>query len=666
MKKVLIIFIALITFLAGQAQITVTVGTALLQNPGTNVQLPVSVKGINGTVGGIGITGLELHMSYMNTSLVYDTTLNFSNLTPGAQWFYGANGNDYGTNWLEPNGISVNIPDNTVLFNISFHYLGGITELIFDSTRCLLIDSAYNIIPGVHYTNGRVTPSSGSTESRWNGTGTWNTVSDWSNGIPGDQTSAIIESGEPTVLSNALCKSIVINQGTGVNIAPDFSLTAESSFVNNGIMTVQSNETGTGSIIVNGTVSGTGVNNFQRFLDFNSNPGYFISSPVLAPTALIFGSHVVEQYAESSASWTALTQSDILESGEGYRISGSLPETFVFQGLFGVNDVSLNNLSYNATGSANTRGLNLLGNPYPSAIQLEQGNWSRTNLDKAVYVWDGYKYVSWNGSVGSLTNGIIPSMQGFFVKANGAGASITIPSGSRLVDTQHFYKSEEALSNVISMRLENIADTSHYDEAFVQISAGSSSGFDSQYDAYMIPGNSNYPHIFTKASDQNLLSINTQPAFVTVPVEFTTGSAGTYKITFGKIESFDANQTLYFEDKSTSTAINIRNTGVFVFSSDGSGETDRFALHFQEVGINDHTQTDFFTWNTGHTIHISAKTGVHTIDHMDLFNLTGQCVLSTGNLNLPATIHQDNLCDGLYILKMTTREGIFTQKIVIR
>jgi hypothetical protein len=145
MKKVLITFLVF-AFTGTQAQITVTVGSALLQTQGTDVHLPVSVKGLNGQAGGKGVTGLEFHIGYVNSRLVYDTTLNFSAITPSSQWVYGANGIEYSTNWIEPAGNKLNIPDNTILFEIVLHYLGGTADLAFDTARCLLIDSAYNIM----------------------------------------------------------------------------------------------------------------------------------------------------------------------------------------------------------------------------------------------------------------------------------------------------------------------------------------------------------------------------------------------------------------------------------------------------------------------------------------------------------------------------------------
>ena len=666
MKKVIISFLAIFAFIAGQAQITVTMGSALLQDPGTEVHLPVSVKGLSGAAGGKGVTGIELHVSYANTTLVYDTTLNFSSLAPSSLWFYGANGIEYSTNWVEPSGNKLNIPDNTILFEVVFHYLGSSTELVFDTARCLLIDSAYNIIPGVQYVKGQVTPSQGTGESRWNGTGPWNTIPNWSNGIPGDSTNAIIETGEVTASSNAVCKSLTINSGSNVNISANFSLTANRNYVNNGILNLQSDDAGTGSLIVRGSASGSGVNNFRRYLDFSSGFPYLVSSPVPGATASVFAGNAVEKYIESSASFTPLASTDNLESAGGYRVNGTTPATFSFQGLFNTGDVAKNNLSYSESAGADLRGFNLLGNPYPSAIQWEQGNWGRTNLDYAVYVWSGYKYVSWNGSIGALVDGIIPAMQGFFVKSNASGASLTIPEGSRLHSTQPFYKSVEAVSGMVSMRLESTADTSHFDEAFVHILSSSTTGYDNNLDAWKLFGNNAYPQIYTKTADQGLLSINTQPEFTSIPVEYKAGTAGTYKITFGNIESFDPGQPLFFEDKTTSTVINLRNTGAFVFTSDGTPETGRFILHFQEVGMEEHAETIFSAWYMDKMVSISPKTGNRHVDQVEIYNLSGQLVYFSGNLDLPATILQDNLSDGLYILRIKTKDGVFTQKFLAR
>jgi hypothetical protein len=201
---------------------------------------------------------------------------------------------------------------------------------------------------------------------------------------------------------------------------------------------------------------------------------------------------------------------------------------------------------------------------------------------------------------------------------------------------------------------------------FVNILNGATAGFDGSYDAYKLFGDNLIPQIYTTGTDQSQLSINTQPDFTLVPVEYKAGNAGTYKITFGGVSSFNPDQPLFFEDKTTNTAVNIRNAGEFVFTSDGSPATGRFILHFQEVGITEHAETPFQTWIFENQIHIIPKSGTSLVEQLEIFTVTGQLLWATGNVELPVIIQTRPLSIGLYILRIRTNEGIFSQKLYVR
>ncbi len=670
MKRITILLFTILIAAAGNAQIIVTLGSALLQNPGTTVHLPVTVQGLNGSAGGKGITGLEFHISYNSGNLTYDTTLNFTQLMPVGQWFFGGNGLEYSTTWQEPSLHKVDIPDNTDLFEVDFHYAGGVTTLTFDTARCFLIDSAYNIISGVQYVNGQVTPSAGSGESRWNGTGSWNSANGWSNGIPGDSTIAIIESGTVTISAAAVSKSLTIQGGTKVIIAPDFSLTVNSTFTNNGELLSRSDETGTGSLIVSGTVAGSGVNRFERFLDTEGGNSHLVSSPVAGAAASVFAGITVEKYIENNAAWATMASGETLNPGTGVRTTLTSPATVNFEGGFPTGDVTTSNLSYTATGTAPTRGLNLAGNPYPSAIRLGQGNWAMSGIDRSVYVWDGYKYLTWNGSFGSLTDGIIPAMQGFFVKSNAAGGTLTVPAGARLHDSRPYYKAADQVQEMISMRLEadDASAENPFDDAFVHLMSGTTGGFDSQEDAWKLDGSPVAPQIWTEGEDQIRLAINTKPDAAAVPVAIRTAVAGACRIVFGNVASFDASRPLFFEDKAANTVVNIRNLadGKYVFASTGSTETGRFYLHFQETGTEEITGPRFFGWNTAETIVIRSAGAQQQIRSISVFNLAGKEVLSVHDVETPLAMNRDHLPSGLYCIRIQTLQGVSTIKMLIR
>ena len=76
-----------------------------------------------------------------------------------------------------------------------------------------------------------------------------------------------------------------------------------------------------------------------------------------------------------------------------------------------------------------------------------------------MYVYDDAKsggagYISWNGSSGSLTNGLIAPFQGFWVQATGSGSgSIQIEEADKSTSSCTFYRMMDT-EQVGSMYLE--------------------------------------------------------------------------------------------------------------------------------------------------------------------------------------------------------------------
>jgi len=665
MKKIFFLLFVVMISISSGAQITVTIGNALLTEPGTEIHLPVTVTGLDGNAGGTQVTAIELHILYSNSNLAYDTTLNFCEIASSPQWIFSGNGVEYATNWVEPNLNAISFPDNTVLFDVVFNYLGGSTELDFDESRCLFLNSNYEIIPNVQYFNGQVTPSQGSVASRWNGTGQWTNSANWSNGIPGENTDAVIETGEVNIASNASCKSVTINNGSIANIYPNNSLTVNNNFTNNGHFRIKSDETGSGYFICLGSTDGTGTNNIEQYFDFSNSPQYWVASPVSNATTSVFGNNILERYLENSASWNALASNDNLEDAISYRVSGSNDTTCLFVGNIHNEDITINSLSFENNQDNSLKGLNMIGNPYPCSINWNTGSWIKNNIDQSIYTWDGYKYISWNGITGSLTNGIVPSIKGFMVRANANSSSITIPKDARVLTEQKFNNNDNEVPNVMVMKLENTTDNTHYDEAYINVNSSSSVNFDTQYDAFKYFGMDDYPQIYTKSDDGSNLSINTIPGFQSVPVEVKISNAGSYKITFSNIETFDANQPLFFKDTKTNTAINIRNTNNYLFISDGGQESGRFVLYFQTLGIDEYNKI-FSAWIADHELYISSENNFNDINSIELYNISGQLVFSSGKMQIPGNIQLNNALNGIYLLRILYKDNVYLQKVIIR
>ena len=123
------------------APILTTVSTKIAI-PGQKVYFPVKIKGASAS--GTPISSANIQLSYNPAVLQYDTIINFYSATPGSQWFFSGNSNTVAANWIEPNLLTIAIPDSTTLFEIRFTYIGGNATLPF--TVYEFTDGSYNLV----------------------------------------------------------------------------------------------------------------------------------------------------------------------------------------------------------------------------------------------------------------------------------------------------------------------------------------------------------------------------------------------------------------------------------------------------------------------------------------------------------------------------------------
>ncbi|MDD2813587.1 MAG: T9SS type A sorting domain-containing protein [Bacteroidales bacterium] len=87
-------------------------------------------------------------------------------------------------------------------------------------------------------------------------------------------------------------------------------------------------------------------------------------------------------------------------------------------------------------------GWNLIGNPTASTLNWDDDGWTKTNVDNTLYIWDPStnQFLTWNGSVGSLTNGLIAPYQAFWVRANNSTPELSFTQDAKSSGAT-FYKS---------------------------------------------------------------------------------------------------------------------------------------------------------------------------------------------------------------------------------
>ena len=234
-----------------------------------------------------------------------------------------------------------------------------------------------------------------------------------------------------------------------------------------------------GSFVKHSTISATGGVNFSpgrknssidAFQPFNiviaGNAGFrMMSSPV---SGQIYGDLLAELWTQGIAtgadvtdgtaniwvlngytgtqSWTALT--DISASGNSLTAGqGFLVFVFADNNWDGTDDLPV---TLSITGTENSSSVTLgsiadgkwalVGNPYASTIDWD--NVTKTRLALPAYVWDDATsaFINWNGSTGSLSNGLIAPFQSFWVQASGGTGSITIEIADKSTSAGTFYR----------------------------------------------------------------------------------------------------------------------------------------------------------------------------------------------------------------------------------
>jgi len=686
MKYLIVLFLMLGSLPALFSQKKVEIVPSVINaQVGTQISVPVVVTGFDTDAS--SVLAIAFYIDFDNSALTFDSVINVNTLTPKEEWFFSAPGaalSRFACNWAEPSFISnVSLPGETTLFEIVFTYNGGESALAFDETSSLFVhlDPSFNFITlQVDYIDGTVIPAPNQNTTNWNGDGDWNTLNNWSAGIPTIESEAVIQSGTVTV-QNAVATSrkMEIAAGATVKIMPLNTLTVADTLTNNGLLQVVSNETGSGSVIVEKVILGSGNYNIQQFLP---EGGHLTGAPLTGANINVFNSSSVSIWNGTSATFTPLAAGALMESAIGLKVDLSENTLATFEG----NTLHQGNitvpLTNGNTGNTETDGLNLICNPYPSALKWLAGDWDFENVGKAIYVWDKTRYKVWNGFLGDLSDGILPAMQGFFVKASGANPQITIPNNARLHSNLPFYKEVQDLENLLTIefgKLEGGNPGVVEDVIFYHIKAGATNGFDAEYDAFKLSGSDGTTTAYSMLDGENAekMCIDVRPFsgenIPSVALGFKPATDGTYYLRLKNADSFNPNTPIVLQDLGLEVIfpddeIDMR-TDVqdftYSFSATTGDEPYRFNLFFSPVGIDELQKSNSLNLQlAGNNLIINnLKTDFQFIT-LEIFDVMGRKLHQESFGLLDKEIVNISSLSGIFIVRLTSSGEVVTQKFL--
>ncbi len=545
--------------------------------------------------------------------------------------------------------------------------------------------------------------------SRWKTTASttdWNTGDNWYGGIPVSNRDVIIPAGASLYPTATPGPDLTIGAGKQMIIEPGARVTI-NSLTNNGIIKLNHNATDFASLILDSYTRGIGGSEeIELYLEGGGsalNEDYkwhYISTPVSSlltdvftvntynlaqfvetrPSAsLLQGWVAYDGYVYSTGNYDGPTFSSLIP-GKGYNYFNDVSITYSFGGMFNTSDLPAA-LSFTTGTPLSMHGFNLLGNPFSSGL-----NWDDiidglffpypANTSKGLYFSRNNEQCSYIAGVGvpADVTGIIPPMQGFFIKTYSTENFITLPKAARTHNNIHSrYKGG---TDIPLVRLAVFEKGVSNDETVVRFNDLAKSDLDNDYDAIKMFLSSNKTSIYTSLEGTNY-SINGLPfpeSTLEIPVVVNLISAGTHKISATQLQGLD-NYNVFLTDKTTGFTANLKNTPDLTFSASAGSIRNRFSLKISNVstGTEDihSSENSFNVYQNYDKINIQTladawdgKTG--SVRVLDMAGKVVKDLNATEFSKTSVTQVQAPALNGLYFLEIRSGVMKYVGKVLIK
>ena len=518
--------------------------------------------------------------------------------------------------------------------------------------------------------------------STWNGVGNWDVTTNWTPaGVPATSAWVIVNSGTLTINDNVTVEGVIVNPGAAVTIEAEKTLTASrlilksqsdkkvASFINNGVLAVSSVE-------------------YNRYVPVGAFE--YISTPISGQKTGVFGplgatsaaGNGLFTFNVTNDDWTSpiTVGNTLINTMQGFAFIANSNQTVTFSGT----GFYSGNQTIQLSKAAN--GFNLVGNPYPSAIDWDlETAWTRvdvspniwinfanepTEANFATYNWDTDVQTNWVANIGTDL-GIIAPTQAFWVE----NISETPPPS--LVDLTVMPTAQVHSANVVNkkstsenplIRLQ--AQRSGYsDEMVIYFHSEATEGMD-RFDTRKKLGSGAYPQLYAPVADA-IAAVNTLPQSllsekVTVPIILKSDMAGSITIALTELKNLGDDMNIILTDKATGSQTDLRTSAYTVEVEAGSTLTNRLEVTIERKNVTSAPAIDKLTVN----IYASAKSiyvgMAQQGSSVEVYNAIGVQMLSQKLNGGAVESIQTNLPKGVYIVVVNGKEGRTVKRVFIQ
>ncbi len=519
----------------------------------------------------------------------------------------------------------------------------------------------------------------------------------WSNGAPTiDKT--VVFNANYDIMADAKACSCVVNSGKTLTVKNAATLELVSNYSGAGKLVFENNSSlyQTDDSVVN-----TGNIEFNRKTTPIRKSDYtYWSSPIagqqlnlLAPDS---PSDRFYSFDANSNNWRKESNSAIMMVGKGYIFQA--PQTFseaipmVFESVFsGIPNNGLVSISIAKNGTPN-----LIGNPYPSAIDADAFIFENQNLlQGSLYFWthntpiangqytsDDYAVYTILGGVGTSAKskgvnnekptGKIAAGQAFFVLGtNPQGGNAIFKNEMRLKGQNNlFFKNNVAQKRTTSSSIEKHRfwlNLSNPQGMFKQILIGYITGATNEkdvlFDGITIDGNEWLDFYSLNEGDKNTIQGRALP-FDTkdkVTLGYRSKQEGNFTISLDDFDGLFANQNIFLEDKERAKIVDLKK-GDYIFTTTKGTFDNRFVLRYENQNtIPEESTPEVKVVCQNKQIQISSS--VDLIEEVRVYSLEGKLLFQADKLETKTQIIDSALWKSKILIILITLE---TGEIVIR
>ena len=416
-----------------------------------------------------------------------------------------------------------------------------------------------------------------------------------------------------------------------------------------------------------GGIDHTGSFIVKRNTTTNTTAFNFLSSPVLDADiqAVFAGSNVVSynptnfvsdgvENLNNNSAWEYHT-SGMMEEGRGYAVNGSQVNITGIRSFSGTPNTGNYLQTVHTSNNANPHGesWNLVGNPYPSPIQIGDFLTSNTSvIENGVYFWDDTveDYVTKNSGMNGAD--LIAVGQGFFVQAK-VDENLSFTNSMRRGNAATFFK--KAASYHLELGINDFNGNKNVTK--IAVAEDASDGKDAFYDSKKMFGNPQLS-IYSLLSDdayalQGVSNVGTKQ----IPIGIRTASAGVFEINMHAFS--ESNDYKFFiEDKLLDKKLTFETDKQQVQLTEGKHDK-RFVLHLlntKNIADEIFDQQVSYSLNKGF-IEFNASNYFSFL----LFDFSGRIV----RRNKGSRLDVNNIPSGIYFIQVKSAQGIQYVKLML-